>query len=162
MVDPPLRRGGSGVVSDPSRVDETGRRPVRLVGLLLLLQAVGLSGIVFYELSRVRWRRPDLGLAERAVEASASLVFVPSAVLAFLAALGFLFLTRRGWILAALSQGATLAICLWLYSGPAPVYVYGVMVYCILMVLYLNSQDVRVVFHAGREHAGPVPGGDAP
>ena len=155
MVDPPLRRGEPGAPSGPARVDETGRRPVRLVGLLLLLQAAGLSGIVLYELSRIRWRRPDLGLAEWVVEASASLLFVPSAALAFLAALSFLLLARRGWILAALSQGASLAICLWLYSGPAPFYVYGVMVYCILMVLYLNSQDVRVVFHAGREPAAP-------
>ena len=83
------------------------------------------------------------------------MLFAPSAVLAALAAFGFLFLSRRGWILAALSQGASLAICLWLYSGSAPLYVYPVMVYCILMVLYLNSHDVRVVFHSGREDAAP-------
>ena len=29
----------------------------------------------------------------------------------------------------------------------------GIMIYCILMILYLNSQDVRVVFHSRRGSA---------
>ena len=156
-MDSPVRREEPGIASDPARVDETGRRPIRVIGLLLVAQAAGLAGVVAYELSRVDWQRldPD-SLSGQAIGAAASLLFAPSAVLAALAALGFLFLSRRGWILAALSQGASLAICLWLYSGPAPLYVYPVMVYCILMVLYLNSHDVRVVFHSGREVPGAV------
>ena len=160
MVDSPVRRGEPGIPSDPARVDETGRRPVRVIGLLLLLQTVGLAGLILYELSRVDWRRLDPGSSGQAIEAANSLLFAPSAVLAFLAALGFLFLYRRGWILAALSQGASLAVCLWLYSESAPFHVYPVMIYCILMVLYLNSHDVRVVFHSGgAREAGS--GGDA-
>lgn len=159
MVEPPVRRDEPGILSDPARVDETGRRPIRVIGLLLLLQAAGLAGIVAYELSRVDWRPLDPEAPPaRAIGAAASLLFAPPAVLALLAALGFLFLSRKGWILAALSQGASLAICLWLYSESAPLYIYPVMVYCILMVLYLNSHDVRVVFHAGREAAGPASG----
>lgn len=152
MESLPVRREDPVVASGTARVNETGRRPIRLIGLLLLLQAVGLAGVVAYELSRLDWRRAVSESLAQAIEAAVSLVFVPSAVLAFLAALGFLLMSRRGWILAALSQGASLAICLWLYYGPAPFYVYPVMVYCIIMVLYLNSQDVRVVFHhPGRE-----------
>lgn len=155
MESLPVRRVDSAAPSDAARVNETGRRPIRLIGLLLLMQAVGLAGIVAYELSRVDWRRAISESLAQVIEAAVSLLFVPSAVLALLAALGFLLMSRRGWILAALSQGASLAICLWLYSGPAPLYVYGVMVYCILMILYLNSQDVRVVFHhPGREARG--------
>ena len=155
-MDSPVRREEAAISSDPARVDQTGRRPIVVIGLLLLVQAAGLTGVVAYELSRVDWRRlnPE-SFSEQAFGAATSLLFAPSAVLAFLAAMGFLFLSRRGWLLAALSQGASLAICLWLYSGPAPLYVYGVMVYCILMVLYLNSHDVRVVFHSGREDAAP-------
>ncbi len=160
MENPPVRREERVSPPDPARMDETGRRPIRLIGLLLLLQAAGLAGVVAYELSRVDWRRAVSGSLGQAVEAADVLLFVPSAVLALLAALGFLFMSRRGWILAALSQGASLAICLWLYSGPAPLYVYPVMVYCILMVLYLNSQDVRVVFHhPGREAPEAARGG---
>ena len=155
-MESPVRREEPGTLSDPARVDETGRRPVLVVGLLLVLEAAGLAGVVVYELSRVDWRRLDPeSPSGQVVGAATSLLFAPSAVLAALAALGFLFLSRRGWILAALSQGASLAICLWLYSGSAPLYVYPVMVYCILMVLYLNSHDVRVVFHSGREDAAP-------
>ncbi|MDP9456978.1 MAG: hypothetical protein CYG60_24590 [Actinobacteria bacterium] len=159
MVERPVRREEPYIPSDPARVDETSRRPIRVIGLLLVVQAVGLAGIVVYELLRVDWRR--LGLESpsgRAIEAASSLLLAPPAVLALLASLGFLFLSRRGWLLAAISEGWSLGVCLWLYSGPEPIYVYPVMVYCILMILYLNSHDVRVVFHAWQGHAGPAPG----
>jgi hypothetical protein len=47
----------------------------------------------------------------------------------------------------------TLLACLLLYSDwrPVsdwdPVFIYPVMLYCIVMVLYLNSSDVRAAFH---------------
>jgi hypothetical protein len=65
-----------------------------------------------------------------------------------LAGLGFLLLKRRGWLLAAIAQGLSLGVCLWLYAELDPYYVYPIMVYCILMIMYLNSHDVRVVFHS--------------
>ena len=114
MESSPVRREEPVSPSGATRVDETGRRPIRLIGLLLLLQAAGLAGIVAYELSRTDWRRAISESLSQVIEAAASLLFVPSAVLAFLAALGFLLMSRRGWILAALSQGASLAICLYL------------------------------------------------
>ena len=49
-------------------------------------------------------------------------------------------------------QVFTLLACLLLYSnwqpvaGWVPVYIYPVMLYCIVMVLYLNSSDVRAAF----------------
>ena len=51
---------------------------------------------------------------------------------------------------AAIAQGMSLAVCLWLYSLFQPGYVYPIMAYCILMILYLNSQDVRMVFRPGQ------------
>jgi hypothetical protein len=47
-----------------------------------------------------------------------------------------------------------------LYAELEPVFVYPAMVYCIVMVLYLNSRDVRTVFHPGREPRDDT-GGDA-
>jgi hypothetical protein len=41
-------------------------------------------------------------------------------------------------------------VCLWLYSWFQPGYVYPIMAYCILMILYLNSHDVRMVFRPGQ------------
>ena len=55
-----------------------------------------------------------------------------------------------GFRLAAIAQGMSLAVCLWLYSWFQPGYVYPIMAYCILMILYLNSQDVRMVFRPGK------------
>ena len=52
--------------------------------------------------------------------------------------------------LAAIAQGMSLAVCLWLYSWFQPGYVYPIMAYCVLMILYLNSQDVRMVFRPDR------------
>ena len=56
-------------------------------------------------------------------------LFVPSGVLTLLSALSFLLMRRRGWLLAAISQGLSLGGGLWLYSWYQPVYVYPIMAY---------------------------------
>jgi hypothetical protein len=79
--------------------------------------------------------------------------FFPPTVLTFLAGLSLLLLKRRGWLLAAIAQGLSLGICLFIYTNPeieTQGYIYPIMVYCLVMILYLNSQDVRVVFHSRR------------
>jgi uncharacterized membrane protein YqhA len=70
--------------------------------------------------------------------------------------LGFLLLRRRGWLLAAISQGAVVATGLWLYAAYEPVYVYPIMAYAVLMILYLNVHDVRAVFYPGDGKRGPL------
>jgi hypothetical protein len=126
-------------------------RPVRAIGLLLILQVIGLAGLGAYEVLQVDWQRFSREApSQQAIEVVVLALFVPPAVMTLLAALSFLVLRRRGWLLAAIAQGLNLGICLWLYTEFQPVYVYPVMAYCILMILYLNSQDVRVVFHPGR------------
>jgi small-conductance mechanosensitive channel len=100
---------------------------------------------------QVDWRGINLRSPQhQAVEVAVFALFVPSAVLTLLSALSFLFLQRRGWLLAAIAQGLSLAVCLWLYSLFQPGYVYPIMAYCILMILYLNSQEVRMVFRPGQ------------
>jgi hypothetical protein len=124
-----------------------------VIGVLLILEVIGLLALGGYEFLQVRWRGIDLeSLQHQAVEVAVFALFVPSAVLTLLSALSFLFLRRRGWLLAAIAQGLSLAVCLWLYSLFQPGYVYPIMAYCVLMILYLNSQDVRVVF---RPRQGP-------
>lgn len=148
--------------------------PVRANGLLLVLQAAGLGGIGAYEVYRVDWQQveADLSLlpetldlpetvvlpetvegAEHAVVTV--LVFAPPTVLALLAALGFLFLLRAGWLLAMIVQGLSLLACLLLYSAWTPIFIYPVMLYCIVMALYLNSSDVRAAFHVGQRTGLP-------
>lgn len=143
------------------RVERASYRPVRLIGLLLLLEAAGLVGVIFLEHLQVRlWVTADalrkVSLREIEVLATdrvlASALFIPTAALALLGALSFLILFRRGWVLAAMSQGLGLVACLWLYSQsePEPVYVYPITLYCILLVFYLNSRTVRALFQPGQ------------
>jgi len=143
--------------------------PVRANGLLLVLQAAGLGGIGAYEVYRVDWQQveADLSLLPETLDLPETLVlpetvegaehavvtvlvFAPPTVLALLAALGFLFLLRAGWLLAMIVQGLSLLACLLLYSAWTPIFIYPVMLYCIVMALYLNSSDVRAAFHVGQ------------
>jgi hypothetical protein len=138
-------------------------RPVRAIGLLMIVQVIGLAGFGAYEFAQVDWQRVRLEEAppQQTVEVLALVLFVPPAVMTLLSALSFLFLRRRGWLLAAIGQGLSLAICLWLYSELQPWYVYPIMAYCVLMILYLNSNDVRIVFHPRRQPARRRVGGAA-
>ena len=142
--------------------DKTSYRPVRVIGLLLILEVIGLVGLGAHKVLQVDWRQVDIDrLSQQAIEAGAFVLFAPPAVLTLLSALSFLLLRRRGWLLAAIAQGLSVAVCLWLYSQFQPVYVYPIMAYCVLMILYLNSHDVRVVFHPRRYGAEHHPGGVA-
>ena len=140
---------------------ELSYRPIRVVGVLLILQLVGLAGLGAYEFTHVDLGRLRLDAtpSRQVIEVLAFALFVPSAVLTLLSALSFLLLRRKGWVLAAIGQGLSVAICLWLYTALQPWYVYPVMAYCTLMILYLNSRDVRARLHPRRE--GLEPGGVA-
>ena len=159
--------------------DKTSYRPIKTVGLLLILQAIGLVGLVAYGLLQVDWQQvrsdsqqqglvleiqPDSsqqeGEEESVLKAAkaivAAILFLPSIVLAIIGALGFLLFSRRGWLLASLAQTLSLGACLELYYESfweKPGFIYPVMLYCILMILYLNSSEVRVVFHSRRKPA---------
>jgi hypothetical protein len=133
---------------------ELSYRPIRAVGLLLILQVICLVGLGAYEFVQVDWQRVRLEVPpQQVIEVLALVLFAPSAVLTLLSALSFLLLRRKGWILAAIGQGLSLVVCLWLYSQLQPWYVYPIMAYCALMILYLNSHDVRTVFHPRRDPA---------
>ena len=137
--------------------------PVRANGLLLVLQAAGLAGIGAYDIYQVDWQEiqqqiefeatlsPELSEAAEQAIVVALILGLP-AILALLAALGFFFLFRVGWLLAMIVQALALLACLLLYGEwetvlyQEPVFIYPVMLYCILMVLYLNSSDVRAAF----------------
>ena len=88
--------------------------------MLLILEVSGLVFLGGYEFLQVDWRGINLQSPQhQAVEVAVFALFIPSAVLTLLSALSFLFLQRRGWLLAAIAQGMSLAVCLWLYLVPA-------------------------------------------
>ena len=153
-------------------LNKTRSRPVRAVGLLLLLQAIGLVGLMTYGLLQIDWQQvrfdSQQGLeleiqlnslqeesvldADRAI--IAAILLLLSTVLAILGALGFLLFSRKGWLLASLAQTLSLGACMELYYASFWEnlgFVYPIMLYCILMILYLNSSEVRVVFHSRRK-----------
>jgi hypothetical protein len=144
-------------------------RQTRVLGVLLILQVVALVGIGVYLFSSIDWDRllaliDDRvqtlpGPLENQLEQAILFVifFLPPAVLLLLAGLSFVFLRRRGWLLASVAQGVVLLACLFFYPDPRPGYTYPIIAYCILMVLYLNSQGVRAVFHSRR--TTPASGG---
>jgi hypothetical protein len=135
-------------------------RQTRLLGVLLILQVVALVGFGVHLFISIDWDR-ILALAneqaqtlpkplEQRLEQAILFVifFLPPAVLLLLAGLSFVLLRRRGWLLASVAQGVILLACLFFYPDPRPGFAYPIIAYCILMVLYLNSQGVRAVFHS--------------
>ena len=140
--------------------------PIRVIALLLLLEAVVMVGLNFFYLSgelankstgEVNTIIEQLGFQEnteplpvettRAIEALISAIFLaPLAIPAVLAGIAFLFMFRFGWLLAMITQVAGLSLCLMLYFEFKPPLIYPIMVYCILMILYLNVHEVRLAF----------------
>jgi hypothetical protein len=131
-----------------------------VLGVLLILQVVALVGFGVHLFISIDWDR-ILALAneqaqtlpkpleQRLEEAILFVIFfLPPTVLLLLAGLGFVLLRRRGWLLASVAQGTILLGCLFFFPEPRPGFAYPIIAYCILMVLYLNSQGVRAVFHS--------------
>jgi hypothetical protein len=79
-----------------------------------------------------------------------AIYFFAPAILLILAGLGFVLLRRRGWMLASVAQALIMLVCLFSYTDPRPWFAYPIIAYCILMILYLNSQGVRAVVHSRR------------
>jgi hypothetical protein len=137
-------------------------RQTRILGVLLILQVVAMVGFGVWLFSTIDWDR-ILTLAneqaqnlpkplERQLEQAILYViyFLAPAILLLLAGLGFVLLRRRGWMLASVAQAIILLVCLFFYTDPRPWFVYPNIAYCILMILYLNSQGVRAVVHSRR------------
>ena len=139
---------------------QMSRGPAWVAGALLILQGVGLMGIGVYFFGRIDWDRALVvtngqgqihvqtvdGPWVKPLEQAAlfAIYYIPPAALLLLAGLSFLIFRRRGWLLAITAQSLILLACLFAYSDPRPAFAYPFIAYCILMVLYLNSRDVRI------------------
>ena len=123
------------------------------ISILLFIEAINLlliSANLLYQTPFPKDYRPffsDLAPAQyQAIEISS--IFIPLALMSILAAIGFLFLFRSGWLFAMVTQGLILFICLRQYITEPPNFIYPLMAYCIFMVLFINSSKVRAVFHS--------------
>lgn len=126
--------------------------PVKALTLLLVVQGVGLLVVGVFSVNR------SASLWEILTEDSFYATLPPLGVLALVTAIGFLGLRPWAWVTAMLVQGLTLLVALIFYFRyrPQDVLIYGMMVYAITMVLYLNYAEVPAVFQArrGEERAG--------
>ena len=136
-------------------------RQARLLGVLLLLQVIAMVALGAWLYASIDWstitnvsNKPDQILLNtnnketmRQFERAAvfTIYFFAPVVLLLLASLGFVLLRRRGWMLASVAQALIMLACLFYYGASRPWFVYPIIVYCILMILLLNSRGVRTV-----------------
>jgi hypothetical protein len=134
--------------------------PVRAISLLLVVQALGLFGVNAWLLTGVDWEREFayVFLSLTALDTlSFSTMFTVIAVVALFTAFAFFLRRRSAWLVAMTLQGVILFCCLWIYFlttshlRASPV-IYLIMLYSILLVLYLNTTDVRQAFAVRQTH----------
>jgi hypothetical protein len=141
-------------------------RQARLLGLLLLLQVVGMVAIGAWLFASIDWdtvvnlsnepgkvqlhtkNKDTLKQLGRAIVFA--VYFFAPVVLLLLSGLGFVLLRHRGWMLASVAQALTMLACLFFYGASRPWFAYPIIAYCILMILLLNSRSVRAVVHRRR------------
>ena len=149
--------------SAPSRT-LTHPLPVRIAATLLALQSVALmavSGALWLSIVPLV-EEGDLLTAAPVLDALLFVaLFVPLGLLGLVGALGLVLRRRSAWSLAMVIQAAIQGVALYFYFGlPAAAVVrtgliYGIMASGILVVLYLNSAEVRLAFRRTRH---PFPG----
>ena len=141
---------------------------IRAISLLLLFQAIGFLGISLYLFRSLDWEREwsDVALSAAALEiASFIIFFVPLAAVTIFTTIGFFFRWRVTWLMAMVEQGLSLFGCLIIYLTFESAlndanFIYLIMFYSIVMVLYLNSNDVRITFQTQPMLADVEPTGE--
>lgn len=131
-------------LSNEARRARLGERswPVRVLTLLLGLQAALLAVIGFFN------SQAGASLVELLLERPFYAVFIPLSILALIAAVGFLRPRPGAWVIAMMVQGLMLLAALIRYfgAGPRDAVLYGMLLYGVVMVLYLNYAEVPLVF----------------
>ena len=126
--------------------------------------------IIWYYFSRVDWEQIDIASIAGQMTISSFVlrplteamiyggVFLPFAILLLMSMAGFIRLRRAAWLLAMVCQCGILLSCLLIYFDSdlrlsQSNLLYLLMLLGILLVLYLNSSDVRVAFDTRRQQA---------
>ncbi len=123
--------------------------PVRVITLLLFIQALALIGLSVFSFDQAILQQESdffqLVMASL-TELTRTLAFGGIGLLAIVAGFGFLWLGRTAWLTGMLVQGLALLAAIGLYLRGGPVYTFGIMGYCIGMVIYLHHPDVQQAF----------------
>jgi hypothetical protein len=116
--------------------------PVKALTILLLIQGVGL---ILIGLLHIDFQRT---ITEIVGESFFYALLPVLGAGALVATLGFLSLRPGAWVIAMLVQGLSLLLALLAYFITAPdnIFLYGMMLYSIVLVVYLNYAEVPAVF----------------
>lgn len=138
---------------DTMRVEVRARRwTMRVIALLLAGQAAILLTIIWVTVATFNW-----DLKFRAVMLSMTVMdtvllgglLLPMAVFDLFTAMGLWIGQRSAWLRAMIAQGILLIFCLSSYvANRGERYIYLLMLTCIVLVLYLNTYDVRLSFNS--------------
>lgn len=128
--------------------------PIRAISLLLVLQAGGLVFVLNWLLNSVDWEAEAVEIMPSfyAIEvALLAIIFTPITLLLVLVALFFSLRRQWAWLTAVSVQGIILFTCLWIHFQTdfflrSANWLYAGMLYSVIMVLYLNTTDVRLAF----------------
>jgi hypothetical protein len=124
------------------------RRLVVVLGLLLLLQTIGLFGLgssYLFGFALPASFTPDQ-LIMNLSRTLFSGAFTLLALLALLTTISVLRLQRLAWTSAMAVQGLCLLVALTLYLRERPAFAYFLMLYGLFMVFYLNLSEVQAAF----------------
>src|SRR5690606_31644689 len=120
--------------------------------LLLVVQAMLLFGISAVVLNRINWQLEvaDLVLSSAALDSLLLLLLLgPLGVFELVSAVGMWLGGGGAWLRAMIVQGVLLSFCLSSYiANRREGFIYLLMLTCIIIVLYLNTNDVRLAYQS--------------
>lgn len=133
------------------RVEVKARQwTMRVIALLLAGQAATLAAISWVMISSLNWELEFRYVIVSMRVLDALLLgglLVPMAIFDLFTAMGLWFGQRSAWLRAMMSQGILLIFCLSSYvANRGEHFIFLLMLTCIVLVLYLNTYDVRLSF----------------
>jgi hypothetical protein len=145
--------GGEPLPIETMRVEVQARRwTMRVIALLLAGQAAILVAIIWVTMATFNWELP-FEVMMRSIRVVDSLLLggllLPMATFDIITAMGLWLGQRTAWLRAMMAQGILLIFCLSSYVADRDEqFIYLLMLTCIILVLYLNTYDVRLTFNS--------------
>jgi hypothetical protein len=143
------------------RVEVLARRwTMRVIALLLAGQAVILVAIIWVTMASLNWEQEfrDVMLSITVLDSFLlGGLLLPMAIFGLFTAFALWMGQRSAWLRAMTAQGILLIFCLSSYvANRGERFIFLLMLTCIIIVLYLNTYDVRLSY-TSREYKNQAP-----
>jgi hypothetical protein len=123
---------------------------MRVIALLLAGQAAILVAIIWVMMASLNWEQEFRAVMHSITVLDTILLgglLLPMAIFDLFTALGLWIGQRSAWLRAMIAQGILLIFCLSSYVvNRGERFIFLLMLTCIVIVLYLNTYDVRLSF----------------